>query len=59
MYKTGTADLNTVMPAWQCPALVYGPGDSTLDHTLDEQIELPEYDRAVQVLAESIERLTT
>jgi len=46
------------MPPWQCPALVYGPGDSTLDHTLDEQIPLEEYDPAVQVLTDALARLT-
>ncbi|MGH2605388.1 MAG: M20/M25/M40 family metallo-hydrolase, partial [Anaerolineales bacterium] len=50
--KTGTADLNIVAPAWGCPALAYGPGDSTLDHTPDEHILLSEYGRAVGVLAE-------
>lgn len=29
--KTGTADMNIVAPAWGCPALAYGPGDSSLD----------------------------
>ena len=48
--KTGTSDLNIVAPAWGCPALVYGPGDSAYDHTPDEQISLDEYARAVQVL---------
>jgi LysW-gamma-L-lysine carboxypeptidase len=57
VYKTGTADLNTVAPVWQCPALVYGPGDSALDHTLDEQISLEEYEQAVQVLAGAIKQL--
>ena len=48
--KTGTADLNLVAPAWGCPALAYGPGDSALDHTPDEHISLEEYGRGVQVL---------
>ncbi|MDK2981298.1 MAG: [amino group carrier protein]-lysine/ornithine hydrolase [Chloroflexota bacterium] len=57
VYKTGTADLNTVMPTWQCPALVYGPGDSTLDHTLDEQVPLEEYELAVTVLTNALKEL--
>jgi len=48
--KTGTADLNIVAPAWGCPAVAYGPGDSRLDHTPDEHISLGEYARAVAVL---------
>jgi LysW-gamma-L-lysine carboxypeptidase len=59
VYKTGTADLNTVIPTWQCPALVYGPGDSTLDHTLDEQVSLAEYEQAVQVLVGALNHLST
>jgi len=57
VYKTGTADLNTVAPIWRCPALVYGPGDSALDHTLDERLSLQEYRQAVGVLADAIKNL--
>jgi LysW-gamma-L-lysine carboxypeptidase len=48
--KTGTADLNIVAPAWDCPALAYGPGDSALDHTPNEYLSLDEYGRALEVL---------
>jgi LysW-gamma-L-lysine carboxypeptidase len=51
LVKSGTADLNIVAPAWGCPAVVYGPGDSALDHTPNEHISLGEYKRAVDVLA--------
>lgn len=51
VFKTGTADLNIVAPVWQCPAVVYGPGDSALDHTPNENISLEEYGKAVTVLA--------
>lgn len=54
VYKTGTADLNIVAPVWKCPAVVYGPGNSTLDHTPNEHIELEEYARAVDVLTNSL-----
>ena len=37
--KTGTSDMNVVGPAWLCPILAYGPGDSTLDHTPGEHIQ--------------------
>lgn len=50
VYKTGTADLNIVAPAWKCPALVYGPGDSALDHTPNEHIDLQDYARVVSIL---------
>lgn len=57
VYKTGTADLNIVAPVWQCPALVYGPGDSGLDHTPDEYISLEEYRMAVGVLEAAVRDL--
>lgn len=57
VYKTGTADLNIVAPVWNCPALVYGPGDSALDHTPDEKIELGEYEKAVRVLTSALRKL--
>lgn len=59
VYKTGTADLNTVAPTWQCPALVYGPGNSKLDHTLDEKISLEEYNLAITVLTDALRNLTS
>ncbi|MDO9302635.1 MAG: [LysW]-lysine hydrolase [Anaerolineales bacterium] len=54
VYKTGTADLNIVAPVWKCPAVVYGPGDSALDHTPNEHINLEEYAKAVNVLSEAL-----
>lgn len=57
VYKTGTADLNTVAPIWKCPALVYGPGDSKLDHTLDEKLSLAEYQQAVSVIHSALQQL--
>ncbi len=49
--KTGTADMNIVGPAWGCPIVAYGPGDSALDHTPNEHLDLAEYARAIDVLA--------
>lgn len=57
VYKTGTADLNIVAPVWGCPAAVYGPGDSTLDHTPNEHVELGDYAKAVTVLSSVLEYL--
>ncbi len=51
LVKTGTADMNIVGPAWNCPILAYGPGDSVLDHTPYEHLDLAEYERAIKVLA--------
>lgn len=58
VYKTGTADLNIVAPAWRCPAVVYGPGDSALDHTSNEHIDLEDYRKAVDVLCAALTKLT-
>ena len=58
VYKTGTADLNIVAPVWKCPAVVYGPGDSALDHTPNEHINLEDYQKAVSVLIAALEKLT-
>ncbi len=54
--KTGTADMNVVAPHWPCPMLAYGPGDSSLDHTPEEHIEIEEYGKAIDVL-ESVLRI--
>jgi len=50
--KTGTSDMNLVAPAWGTPILAYGPGDSNLDHTPNEHIQLGEYQRAITVLTD-------
>ncbi|MBI3914544.1 MAG: [LysW]-lysine hydrolase [Chloroflexi bacterium] len=55
--KTGTADMNIVGPIWNCPIVAYGPGDSTLDHTPNEHLELVEYERAIDVLTRVLEQL--
>ena len=55
VYKTGTSDMNVVGPVWDCPILAYGPGDSKLDHTPHEHIDLDEYIRAIDALATVLE----
>jgi LysW-gamma-L-lysine carboxypeptidase len=50
LVKTGTSDMNLYAGAWDCPMVTYGPGDSDLDHTPDERIDLGEYERAISVL---------
>jgi [amino group carrier protein]-lysine/ornithine hydrolase len=49
--KTGTSDMNVVGPAWGCPIVAYGPGDSSLDHTPNEHVSIAEFLRAVDVLS--------
>jgi len=55
--KTGTSDMNIYADAWDCPMATYGPGDSALDHTPQERLDLAEFDRAVAVLERACERL--
>jgi LysW-gamma-L-lysine carboxypeptidase len=55
--KTGTSDMNVVGPVWQCPMLAYGPGDSHLDHTPNEHIEIDEYLRGIRVMTRVLEEL--
>jgi len=55
--KTGTSDMNTVGPVWECPMAAYGPGDSSLDHTPHEHLDIAEFRRGVAVLARALEFL--
>lgn len=55
--KSGTADMNIVAPVWQCPLVAYGAGDSNLDHTPIENIDIQEYSRSVNVLADVLQTL--
>jgi LysW-gamma-L-lysine carboxypeptidase len=56
--KTGTSDMNIVGPAWGCPIVAYGPGDSSLDHTPHEHIQIKEFLRGINVLTHALETLT-
>ncbi len=55
--KTGTSDMNVVGPIWQCPIVAYGPGDSSLDHTPHEHVDIEEWQAGVAVLADVLRRL--
>jgi LysW-gamma-L-lysine carboxypeptidase len=57
VYKTGTSDMNIAGPTWGCPILAYGAGDSSLDHTPHEHIDLTEYLRSIRVLTGVVESL--
>ena len=55
--KTGTSDWNVVAPFWKCPTVAYGPGDSALDHTPVEHVEIAEFERGVRVLERALATL--
>jgi len=55
--KTGTSDMNILAPVWGCPAVAYGPGDSRLDHTPEEAVDLAEFERGIEVLSEVLRTL--
>jgi LysW-gamma-L-lysine carboxypeptidase len=59
LLKTGTSDMNVVGPAWRCPILAYGPGDSNLDHTPEEHVEVAEYLRAIDVLELALRQISS
>jgi [amino group carrier protein]-lysine/ornithine hydrolase len=48
--KSGTSDMNILYPAWRCPMVAYGPGDSRYDHTPMERLSISEYARSIAVL---------
>ncbi|HET7700275.1 MAG TPA: [LysW]-lysine hydrolase [Candidatus Limnocylindria bacterium] len=54
--KSGTSDMNILAPAWGCPMVAYGPGDSRYDHTPMERLALADYQRAIAVLRVVLER---
>jgi LysW-gamma-L-lysine carboxypeptidase len=58
LHKTGTGDMNILGKAMNLPIVTYGPGDSHLDHTLDEHINVSEYLDSIAVYKESLLRLS-
>lgn len=56
-YKTGTCDMNILAPHWKAPMVAYGPGDSTLDHTPHEHLEVPEFLKAIAALSTALQQL--
>jgi len=55
--KTGTSDMNVLAPHWKVPMVAYGPGDSTLDHTPHEHVEVEEFLKGIEALREALEAL--
>jgi LysW-gamma-L-lysine carboxypeptidase len=58
LHKTGTGDMNILGKAMNLPIVTYGPGDSHLDHTLEEHIDVSEYLNSIEVYKETLLRLS-
>ncbi len=56
--KTGTGDMNILGKAMKMPIVTYGPGDSHLDHTLDEHIVIKDYLDSIQIYTETLLKLS-
>ncbi|MDH5420004.1 MAG: M20/M25/M40 family metallo-hydrolase, partial [Candidatus Bathyarchaeota archaeon] len=55
--KTGTGDMNVLGNALKIPVVTYGPGDSRLDHTPNEHIDLKEYLVSIKVYRKAMMKL--
>jgi LysW-gamma-L-lysine carboxypeptidase len=55
--KTGTGDMNVLGNALKIPVVTYGPGDSRLDHTPNEHIDIKEYLKSIEVLKKALTKL--
>jgi len=55
--KTGTGDMNVLGNALKIPVVTYGPGDSKLDHTPNEHIDIQEYLDSIEVLRKTLKKL--
>ncbi|MEM2901352.1 MAG: M20/M25/M40 family metallo-hydrolase [Candidatus Bathyarchaeia archaeon] len=57
--KTGTSDMNLMAEAYKAPMIAYGPGNSKLDHSPEEYVEVQEYERSIEVYREALRLLKT
>ena len=55
--RTGSGDMNLFGSARLTPVITYGPGDSHLDHTSNEQISIKEYINSIQILYSGLMKL--
>jgi LysW-gamma-L-lysine carboxypeptidase len=57
--KTGTSDMNLFAESHAIPMIAYGPGDSTLDHTQHERVNISDYLRSIEVYSNAIQRIAS
>ena len=57
-HKTGTGDVNDFVKKFKTSAVVYGPGNSKLDHTPLENISLTEYLDSISIVEAVLKRIS-
>jgi len=55
--KTGTSDMNLLQSNANIPMIAYGAGNSHLDHTADEKVDLEEFLDSIDVYEQAIRKL--
>lgn len=55
--KTGTSDMNILAETLNIPMVAYGPGDSTLDHTENEFININDFLTSIKIYEEALKFL--
>ena len=55
--KSGTADVNDFVRRFRTPSVVYGPGNSKLDHTTMENVAIEEFLDSVDMVATVMKKL--
>jgi len=56
--KTGTCDVNDFARRFRIPAVVYGPGNSKLDHTPIENVSIQEYLDSIDIVTAVLKKIT-
>ena len=55
--KTGTGDMNIFGNITGIPVVTYGPGNSQLDHTPHEHINIQDYLESIRIYQEAASKL--
>lgn len=55
--RTGSGDMNLFGTARRIPVVTYGAGDSHLDHTPNEYVEIDEYLDSITILCDGVKKL--
>jgi LysW-gamma-L-lysine carboxypeptidase len=57
--KTGTSDMNSLAECRKIPMIAFGPGDSSLDHTENERVNITEYLSSIEVYSKAIQKFAS